>query len=80
MVEEAVIDQKGRVVIPKEIRTELGLKEGEKVRLTKKEDGVFLTRPVTPDSLIQEMEGCLQEDSSLPKVDPLKLKRIWEKP
>ncbi|GAI00939.1 unnamed protein product [marine sediment metagenome] len=33
----------------------------------------------TPVEFIREMEGCVKEGSPIPKIDPLRLKRIWEK-
>ena len=35
--------------------------------------------PIDPDEFIAEMEGFIKEDSSLPVIDPLGLKRIWVK-
>jgi len=36
-------------------------------------------RPVTPEEFIHEMEGCIKEDSPISKINPLELKKIWEK-
>lgn len=80
MVEETVIDKKGRIVIPRRLREELGLHKGAKVRLTLEEKKILITRPITPEKFIHEMEGCIKEDSPVPKINPLELKKIWEKP
>jgi AbrB family looped-hinge helix DNA binding protein len=79
MVEEALIDKKGRIVIPRHLREGLGLHEGAKVRLTLEEEKILITKPITPEKFIQEMEGCIKEDSPVPKINPLELKKIWEK-
>jgi len=79
MAEEVVVDKKGRIVIPRHLRKELGFGEGVKVRLTLEEDRIVLTRSVTPEEFIQKMEGCIKKNSSIPKIDPLELKKIWEK-
>lgn len=79
MVEEATVDKKGRIVIPKHLREGLGLREGAKVKLTLKEEKILITRPITPEKFIHEMEGCIKEDSPVPKINPLELKKIWEK-
>jgi len=79
MVEEAVVDRKGRIVIPIHLRQGLGLREGAKVKLTLEEGKIFITRQVTPEEFVREMEGCIKEGSPIPKTDPLELKRIWEK-
>ena len=79
MVEEAIIDKKGRIVIPRHLREELGLREGTKVRLVMEEGKIVVMRPVTPEEFIHEMEGCIKEGSQIPKINPLELKKIWEK-
>ena len=80
MVEEASIDKKGRIVIPRHLREGLGLHEGAKVRLTLEEEKILITKPIPPGKFIHEMEGCIKEDSPVPKINPLELKKIWEKP
>ncbi|MGQ9552421.1 MAG: AbrB/MazE/SpoVT family DNA-binding domain-containing protein [Candidatus Bathycorpusculaceae bacterium] len=79
MVEEAVVDKKGRIVIPAHLRQELRLREGAKVKLALEEGKILIMRPVTPEEFIHEMEGCIKEDSPIPKINPLELKKIWEK-
>jgi AbrB family looped-hinge helix DNA binding protein len=79
MVEEAVVDKKGRIVIPRHLREGLGLHEGAKVRLTLEEEKILITRPVTPEKFIHEMEGCIKENSPITKINPLDIKKIWEK-
>jgi len=80
MAEETVVDRKGRVVIPKRMRERLGLHEGVAVKLTLEEERILVMRQVTPERFIREMEGCIKEGSPVPKINPLELKRIWEKP
>jgi AbrB family looped-hinge helix DNA binding protein len=48
MVEEAVIDKKGRIVIPAHLRQGLGLREGAKVKLALEEGKILIMRQVTP--------------------------------
>lgn len=79
MVEEALVDEKGRIVIPRHLRETMGLREGAKVKLTLEEGKILIIRPVTPEEFIREMEGCIKEDSLLPKVNPLLLKKVWKK-
>ncbi|MFQ6086041.1 MAG: AbrB/MazE/SpoVT family DNA-binding domain-containing protein [Candidatus Bathyarchaeia archaeon] len=77
---EVTVDRKGRVVIPRELREELGLHEGSKVRLALEEKRIVMTTPVSPEEFIGEMEGCVKEGSPIPKMDLLELKGIWEQP
>jgi len=79
MVEEAIVDKKGRIVIPAHLRQGLGLREGTKVKLALEEGKILMMRPVTPEEFIHEMEGCIKEDFPIPKINPLELKKIWEK-
>ena len=80
MVQEAVIDTKGRIVIPRQLREKLNLREGSKVRLTLEEGKIVIIRPITPEEFIHEMEGSVKEGSPIPKINPLELKKIWERP
>ena len=34
---------------------------------------------ISPDEFIAEMEGFIKKNSSLPRIDPLKLRHIWNK-
>ena len=67
MVEEARIDKKGRIVIPRHLREALGLREGAKVRLALEEGRIVVMRPVTPERFIHEMEGCVKEAHPFPR-------------
>jgi AbrB family looped-hinge helix DNA binding protein len=79
MTDEAVIDDKGRVAIPKRIRDELDLREGTKVKLELDKERIVIRRPIEPKEFINKMEGFIKEGSPVQKADPLKLKEIWEK-
>jgi len=80
MVQEAIIDTKGRIVIPRQLREKLNLREGSKVRLTLEEGKIVIIKPITPEEFIHEMEGSVKEGSPIPKINPLELKKIWERP
>ena len=79
MVEESVIDDKGRVAIPKRLREELDLREGSKVKMISEDGKIVIMKPLTPNDFIHEMEGFIKEGSAVQKANPLKLKEIWEK-
>lgn len=55
---ETTIDKFGRVVIPKEIRDDLGLKPGELLEVEKFENEVIL-KPLRAESPIHVKEGVL---------------------
>ncbi|MBO3799083.1 MAG: AbrB/MazE/SpoVT family DNA-binding domain-containing protein [Thermoproteota archaeon] len=75
-VEEVDVDDKGRVLIPKEARDKVGLKAGGKARMKVENERIIIMPPISPEEFIREMEGCIKEGT--PKISPLKLKEIWE--
>ncbi|MBO3840347.1 MAG: AbrB/MazE/SpoVT family DNA-binding domain-containing protein [Thermoproteota archaeon] len=75
-VEEVDVDDKGRVLIPKEVRDKVGLKTGGKARMKVENERIIIMPPISPEEFIEEMEGCIREGT--PKISPLKLKEIWE--
>jgi AbrB family looped-hinge helix DNA binding protein len=76
MATEAIVDRKGRILIPKEIREKIGLQAGRKVRIKVDKEKVIVTPLISPEEFIEEMEGCIKEGT--PTIDPLKLKEMWE--
>ena len=73
--EEVVVDNKGRILIPKSIREKAGLKAGDRARLKLEKGRIIIIPPIPPEEFIKEMEGCITEGP--PTIDPLKLKKIW---
>jgi len=76
---ELKLDEKGRVMIPREVREALGIKPGESLRLTVEGDKMVLTRPMSPEEFLKK-KGVIKEGSPLPLTDPLSMKKIWEAP
>ena len=75
---ESVLDSKGRVLIPEEVRKKAKLIPGSKLKLRIEGDNtVKITKSIPPKQFIQELEGVIKRGSSLKKEDPLKLKEIW---
>ena len=74
--EEVTVDNKGRVLIPKEIRDKIGLRVGGKARLKIEKENIIIMPPISPEEFIKEMEGCIREGT--PTIDPLKLKKMWD--
>ena len=73
---EVSVDDKGRVLIPKEVRDRVGLKAGGRARLKVENERIIIMPPTSPEEFIEEMEGCIREGT--PTINPLKLKKIWE--
>lgn len=74
--EDVIVDSKGRVLIPKEVRDRFGLKAGGKARLSIENEKIVIMPPTSPEDFIKEMEGCIKKGT--PQIDPLKLKKMWE--
>lgn len=77
---ETVVDSKGRVVIPDEVRKELGLAEGSKVRVSIADRGgsiIVLKSTLDAEAFIKQTEGTLKRGSKARATDPLRLKEIW---
>jgi len=73
---EVTVDEKGRILIPKETREKVGLKTGGKVRLKVEKEKLVIMAPISPEEFIKEMEGCIKEGK--PSINPLELKKMWE--
>jgi len=74
--EEVTVDEKGRILIPKEIREKIGLRTGGKARLKVEKERIVIMPPISPEDFIREMEGCIKEGT--PAIEPLGLKKMWE--
>jgi AbrB family looped-hinge helix DNA binding protein len=70
---EAVIDERGRIVIPNEIRAELKLRPEQKLRILTKGDELVLSPEVGVDEFISGLRGCVHGS----RVKPEDLKAIW---
>lgn len=77
-VVEVTVDDRGRILIPKEVRERLGLKPGSNAKMEAREGKLIITPPLPPEEFIRRMEGCITEGE--PAMDPLKLKEMWEEP
>jgi AbrB family looped-hinge helix DNA binding protein len=78
--EKRVIDEKGRVTIPKSIREQLRLASGESVEIGV-EDGTIVIRPqVERDDFAETMRGCITEttrSNETGSLTPEDLKADW---
>jgi len=75
----SIVDEKGRIILPKTLRSELGITEGSQVSVQIEKERLVVSKVVRADDFIRDMEGFVGETSKLPLADPLSLKRIWEK-
>lgn len=75
------IDERGRVLIPKEMREALGLRPGTQVHLETDGSTVRVRPALTHDDLLDRVIGAITDETADPDaepIDPLEIKRIWE--
>jgi len=70
---EAVIDERGRIVIPNELRAELKLRPEQKLRISTKGRELLLSPEISVDEFISGLRGCVHGS----KIKPQDLKSIW---
>jgi AbrB family looped-hinge helix DNA binding protein len=70
---EAVIDGRGRIVIPNAIREELKLRPDQKLKVSTSGRDLVLSPEAGVDELISGLRGCVRGS----KVKPEELKTIW---
>ena len=67
------LDKRGRVVIPKELRQELGLKPDQTMIIELKGREIVLKPALGPEKFIEELRGCVHGS----QIEPIKLKESW---
>lgn len=76
------VDDRGRVVIPKELREQAGIGPGQDVRVELDEDGRLVIQPVlSAAEFLDRMVGAVNEETrkeDAEPIDPLELKKMWE--
>ena len=74
-MEKVILEKQGRVLIPKSVRQELGLRSGEEMALQVEKDKIVLKLFKDPKEFSSQLKGCVKGS----QIDPLDLKKIWEK-
>jgi AbrB family looped-hinge helix DNA binding protein len=70
---EATIDERGRIVIPNEIRTQLNLRQDQKLKVKARGRELIISPAVDPEEFIAHLKGCVTKS----KVNVEDLKQIW---
>jgi bifunctional DNA-binding transcriptional regulator/antitoxin component of YhaV-PrlF toxin-antitoxin module len=70
---DATIDERGRIVIPNEIRVELKLRPEQKFRISTIGKDLLLSPEIGADEFISGLKGCVHGS----KIRPEDLKTIW---
>ena len=73
-----IVDDRGRITLPQEMRDALGLQPGKEVRVERVENGIVIRRAISKEEFIEKLEGCVDSSKVAGKrIDPLKIKDIW---
>lgn len=77
----STVDERGRIVLPKDLRQAHGLTPGRPVIIESSEEGLIV-RPALPlNEALDRLTGAINDSTRRPgarAVDPLDLKRQWE--
>ena len=68
-----VLDEEGKIKLPRKVLDELGLRPGRALILEVKNGTIHLKPEVSPEEFISELRGCIKGS----KIRPEELKRIW---
>ena len=67
------LDDRGRVVIPKELREKLGLRPDQRFLVEVRGDEIVLKPALDVEKFIAELKGCVRGS----RIRPHELKEIW---
>lgn len=70
---KSVIEERGRVLIPKGIREELNIKPGQHVIVEKGENCITIRPAIDVKQFSSELRGCVKKS----KIHPMDIKNIW---
>lgn len=72
-----IVDDRGRVTLPQDLREAVGLRPGQQVHVERTERGLLLRRASTPEDLVAHLEGCVDTRRAKRRADPLRVKEMW---
>ena len=70
---KSTLEERGRIIIPKDIRDELNLKPGQEIVFEKTGAGIIIRPAIDRKTFTEEMCGCVKN----PKIRPKDVKNIW---
>jgi AbrB family looped-hinge helix DNA binding protein len=72
------IDERGRVLVPKDLRAQFGLEPGSPVIVEADADGIKLRRALPRKTALDQLAGVIPKSARRAAIAPLDLKRMWE--
>lgn len=76
---ESEVDDRGRVVIPHDLREETGLQPGTPVRVEPVAGGVLIRPARSKREVAAALRGIIPKGHGGERLDPRKVKDIWTK-
>ncbi len=73
-----LVDERGRILVPKDLRAQFGLEPGCAVIVEADEDGIRLRRAIPRKEALRRLDGIIAKGAKGPTMDPLDVKRMWE--
>ena len=70
---ESVLDERGRIVIPKEIRRALHLRPNQKLTIEAHAGQIVIKPTIDVEEFMAQLKGCISGSS----IEPSELKEIW---
>ncbi len=67
------LEERGRLLIPKEFREDLKMKPGQKLVIEKHDDSIVVHKASDLKKFSEELKGCIKTS----KIKPLEIKKIW---
>lgn len=72
------VDERGRILVPKDLRAQFGLEPGCPVIVEADADGIKLRRAIPRKEALDRLAGIIPRSAGRAPLDPLDIKRIWE--
>ncbi len=73
-----LVDERGRILVPKDLRAQFGLEPGCPVIVEAEADGIRLRRAMPRKEALDRLAGAIPKSAGRPPLDPLGAKWIWE--
>lgn len=73
------VDERGRILIPREFREAHGLTPGRAVIIEDTPDGVTVRAALPKDEALARLAGAIRAPAGKGAIGPLDAKKIWER-
>ena len=75
----SIVDEKGRIAIPKHLAEEIGLTKGDRVVFEKKKQSLIIKKGKAPEKRLDEIMSWNPKRTGKPEpVSPREMKEVWK--